>query len=222
MATTIVTHRGIDQLQSLFKLRDTPYYSVWIGKSKLFENTISDMEEAERNLINNLQAPLQNGTTAVFTIKFYKKVIQDKEENDILAMEIGENNFRLNEFDGMSGPPENRQPYVRNNELLNEIKRLHDRLDILENEESEDPGQNVLGSLLGNPAIQEVLSGVLANLLTPKVAAGIAGVNDNDEKIIRALEILKKADPSLGDHLLKLAAIAQNNPGQFNMLLKML
>ena len=54
---------------------------------------------------------------------------------------------------------------------------------------------------------------------------GIAGVPDEANeinKIETAISILMKYDSSLGDHLLKLAQMAENETAKFNMLLKML
>ncbi|NDC95269.1 hypothetical protein EB077_08190 [bacterium] len=55
----------------------------------------------------------------------------------------------------------------------------------------------------------------------------LSGVGDDapqfdTEKLNRALVILKRADPNLEDDLLKLAAMAEENPKQFAFLLKML
>jgi hypothetical protein len=52
---------------------------------------------------------------------------------------------------------------------------------------------------------------------------GIAGIpEEQDEKIIGAIAILKQHDANLGDDLMKLADMAQNNNGQFNFLISML
>jgi hypothetical protein len=42
------------------------------------------------------------------------------------------------------------------------------------------------------------------------------------EKVQQAINLLCTLDPMLGDHLLGVAAIAQNNPGQYSMLVGML
>jgi hypothetical protein len=50
--------------------------------------------------------------------------------------------------------------------------------------------------------------------------AGIA--IDEAAALEKAIEILSKHDEYIGQHLLKLAKIAENNPAQFNMLISML
>jgi hypothetical protein len=50
----------------------------------------------------------------------------------------------------------------------------------------------------------------------------LAGVDDNGDKLGTALQILKAADPELEDDLMRLAILAQQDPAQFNFLIKML
>ena len=97
-----------------------------------------------------------------------------------------------------------------------------------EEEEEEEPETNVLTGLLNNPQMQSMLMGVLANIMTPSKPQAVAGVreisenSDENQKIETALEVLKANTPNLGDKLLKLADMATNNPGQYQMLIKML
>lgn len=86
---------------------------------------------------------------------------------------------------------------------------------------------NPLMGMLNSPQIQGVLANALAGFLQKiispadaKQASALSGVQD--DKISQAIEILKQYDPEIGDSLLKLAALAQNDPGQFKMLLQML
>jgi hypothetical protein len=51
----------------------------------------------------------------------------------------------------------------------------------------------------------------------------LAGIpEEQDEKILLAINILKQHDECLGDDLIKLSEMAVTNNGQFNFLLSML
>lgn len=124
-------------------------------------------------------------------------------------------------------------------ELLNELKQenkiLRDKIEVLENSEPDEvieasSQNNILGAVLNNPQIQAVLAGVLTNIVgntfnqpKPQAMAGVPQINVTEEqKIAQALEVLIKHNNQLGDDLLLLADMAENNTFQFNMLLKML
>lgn len=97
----------------------------------------------------------------------------------------------------------------------------------LEEEQEEEPEQeNILGAILKNPEIQKNLVMGLMSLFNGGTGAkvtNLAGIpEDQEDKIYAAIEVLKEADPNLGDSLTKLANIAVNNPAQFKMLLSML
>ena len=78
-----------------------------------------------------------------------------------------------------------------------------------------------------NPAIMLVIQGLIMRAVDKIIPGGtsapvtLAGVDDAD-KLTTALQILKQADPQLEDDLLRLAKLAQEDPSQFNFLLKML
>lgn len=124
-------------------------------------------------------------------------------------------------------------------EMLAEVKKdnekLREKIEVLENSEPDEvieqsAQSNILGAVLNNPQIQAVLAGVLTNIVgntfnqpKPQAMAGIPQINQTEEqKIAQALEILLKHNDRLGDDLLLLADMADNNTFQFNMLLKML
>ncbi|NBU34521.1 hypothetical protein EBS40_07905 [bacterium] len=91
----------------------------------------------------------------------------------------------------------------------------------------------MIGAFLANPAVVTTLQTLLMRIVdgvVPSQAPApvrLSGVGDDapqfdTEKLNRALVILKRADPNLEDDLLKLAAMAEENPKQFAFLLKML
>lgn len=137
------------------------------------------------------------------------------------------------------------QPQMMGNPALsNQIAALESKINALqmqletdedEEEEDDEPDNGILGALMGNPAVKQMLVNVVANLLTPqhptniKHVAGIQeetemdqDIDEQDAKIDEAIERLKAVNPTLGDDLLKLCEIAEQDPKQFSMLLKML
>ena len=65
----------------------------------------------------------------------------------------------------------------------------------------------------------------LGKILAPKMSnqMALAGIpEEQDEKILLAVNILKQHDECLGDDLIKLSEMAVTNNGQFNFLLSML
>jgi hypothetical protein len=222
-----VTHKGIDQVLGLYELRETPFYAVYLGKDLQFTHTADDFEEGKQFLQKQLAVPLANGCTAIFTIKFYEQ-LDDKGRLDKNS-ELGVTNFRVldpNQYQGaVNGISQDGYP-VRNADLLAEIRDLKEQL--AEQEIAEQPG--ILGGFLSNPEVQtkivHVLGSIVGNFISKMMpvepSPTIGSIDDQEQKISQALQVLRAADPLLGDHLLKLAGIAQNNPGQFKMLLGML
>lgn len=125
-----------------------------------------------------------------------------------------------------------------NNQLLDEIRSLKSEIaamkmqqEMMEDEEEEDDEpeeENMLAGFMKNPQVQSMILSQLASIFSPQqkvthVAGVLDGVeSEQEEKIDEAIERLKKHDPQLGDDLLKLCEIAENDPMQWKMLLKML
>ena len=124
-----------------------------------------------------------------------------------------------------------------NNQLLDEIRSLKSEIaamkmqqDMMEDEEEEEEPEeeNMLAGFMKNPAIQSMIISQISSLFSPQqkvthVAGVLDGVeSEQDTKIDEAIERLKKHDETLGDDLLKLCEIAENDPMQWKMLLKML
>lgn len=124
-----------------------------------------------------------------------------------------------------------------NNQLLDEIRSLKAEIsaikmqqEMMEDDEEEDEPEeeNMLSGFMKNPAVQNMIMAQISNLFAPaQKVTHVAGVLDGveteqDQKIDEAIERLKKHDPTLGDDLLKLCEIAEGDPMQWKMLLKML
>ena len=124
-----------------------------------------------------------------------------------------------------------------NNQLLDEIRSLKAEISAIKmqqemeddmEEEEEPEEENMLAGFMKNPAIQSMIISQISSLFSPQqkvthVAGVLDGVeSEQDTKIDEAIERLKKHDETLGDDLLKLCEIAENDPMQWKMLLKML
>lgn len=124
-----------------------------------------------------------------------------------------------------------------NNQLLDEIRSLKSEIAAMkmqqemmeDDEEEEEPEEeNMLAGFMKNPQVQTMILSQLASIFSPQqkvthVAGVLDGVEtEQDSKIDEAIERLKKHDETLGDDLLKLCEIAETDPMQFKMLLKML
>jgi hypothetical protein len=126
-----------------------------------------------------------------------------------------------------------------NSEILSELKALRMRVDEMETEEPEDKPGGILGALLNNEAVLNMLVASVAGLgahfleklkINPinKPVTTMAGIDEQitdpteQEKIKKAIEVLSASDKNLGNHLLILAKMSIDNPAQFHMLLGML
>ena len=122
-----------------------------------------------------------------------------------------------------------------NNELVSRLAAIEAKLNEEPEEEPEvNANQAAIMGALQNPAVMQAIQVMMMRLIDrvlPTQAPGpvkLAGAPVMDpptfdmEKLNAALSILKDADPNLEDDLLRLAEIAQQDPGQFSFLLKML
>jgi len=125
-----------------------------------------------------------------------------------------------------------------NNELVSRLAAIEAKLNEPEADEDDQPeasaSQAAIMGALQNPAIMQALQIMMLRLVDRVLPSAqpspvkLAGAPPEDapsfdvEKLNAALNILKVADPELEDDLLRLANIAQTDPGQFSFLLKML
>ena len=112
------------------------------------------------------------------------------------------------------------------NKQQEQLNELTSRFNAEDEEDEPEQEHAILGLMkheVYGPIIATAISGIVSKFMPAPAPTALAGVPDEQEqKILQAIAILKNYDNSLGDHLLKLADIAQNNNAQFNMLLKML
>lgn len=113
--------------------------------------------------------------------------------------------------------------------LRSELAAIKMKQEIEEDDDYEEPEEeNFLAGMMKSPQFQTMILSSLSSLFQPQQkvthVAGILDENatDQDDKIDEAIERLKKHDDQLGDDLLRLCEIAEQDPMQWKMLLKML
>jgi hypothetical protein len=131
------------------------------------------------------------------------------------------------------------------NQQTEKLNELTSKINALESEEEETAPTGIAGILTNEHyaplmahiagKVVDIIDGLAAKYTKPKSLsgmnynqstgiAGIAGVPEQTEieKIEAAITVLMQYDSNLGDHLTKLAAMAQTETAKFNMLIKML
>lgn len=224
-----------------------PYYSIWSGRQIVFSWPEDDMGKGKDILENNLRAFEDQGITDLFVLKLHPALDKSGYITDKSPV-TGSLNFRPSPqfIQSQMGGPE--LSFPRNagmQHLADEIRSLRAERDAMNDDSlvSEDAG--VLGTInkiLSIPgvteAVQPLIMGLTSGLMksmgmplpdpaavpaVPLQPAAMAGISpDQDDKINQALDILEPMAPELGDDLLRLAALAQRDPAQFQMLLNML
>lgn len=223
----------IHDLESLMRyFDDSGYYhfSVFAGfkEDEKFRRYSYDGEDPNlaRELLENAgQAILSNpDNTNVYTLVLYKMKGKIRESKQAIC-------FQLNRRDFI--PMVNNQNNY-NPQLMHVISSLESKLaaiemklaDDEEDEEIEDPEENnFLNGIMKNPQIQSLIMAGISNLFKPNgtKVTNLAGVIDeNENKLEKALEILSQYDDQLENDLYLLAMLAEKDPMQFNFLIKML
>ena len=225
---------GTDAVLSWFDINaKSPYYSVSDNKGNiLFQYTGTDIDEGRELLEQNLRVAESNEANDICMIKIHQKVAKGG-NIDNKTPHIASIHFRPAQLRMHSTQPYQSYDYGGNSKMMEEIISLKSQLNAMqmkmevdedEDEDEDEPEQdNLLSGIMNNPQIQSMLLSAISGLMSPNKAK-VAGIDDvgEDEKIFEAIQILKKHSPTIGDDLLLLCQIAENNPAQFNMLLSML
>lgn len=193
MAAHAMFDNSISVSRNLLRTGCIYYAIVDSSKSKLWDNLEDDdttVEDASIRCKDDLDL-IRKGNTAIYTILHWRNKPKDwkKTEPDYTST------FK-------QGYEEQRQEYRgfvsgQNEQILNELRELHKRLDTIEishESESDDnleeqSESNYLGAL-NNPVIQQILLGLAGNLFKPNNPApqsGMAGFEDNLEMILKKL-----------------------------------
>jgi len=220
-----------------FEDQEQPYYVIHDKSGRVAQNLrLSEMEEATERLTRDMGNLEKDTYGTMYTI--YISEVPLKKGDKLKE-------FLCCSYKAPLAPAEERSNFVPREQyyynhlqpvftkLEEKITQLQDQILALKMEESEDEEEvaentqsNFLGAIMQNPAIQQVLAGLVVNtvnnLTGAKQPMAMAGVPDDDQQITQAIEILKRHDDQLGGDLMKLADMAENNNGQFNFLISML
>jgi hypothetical protein len=234
MATWRPELHTIESVLSYYDEYDHPAYRVYAGNSPKieycrFQYDGTDKGIGREKLMEALQSLVQNvENTNTYIIQILKHKGKILEPYNQISFQLNKPN---NMYPAQLGAFNFQQNNQVNNEILSRLRGLEEKLMKIEEEEEEEdeePQNNILNGLLNNPQMQNMLMGILANIMTPKKPQAVAGIKETSElteeeqKIQAALEVLKVHTPQLGDKLLKLADMATNNNSQYQWLIKML
>ena len=236
-----MTTKNIDSIIEWFEDQGQPYYVI---ECKTYGREAQnlregDIEEAAEKLKKHLDEISKDESGATHTVYVSDAPIKPGTKlKELMCMG----------YKAHKAPAEQREGYIPREQyyynalapafenLNKKIEDLQTQIVAMKMDEAEDDTEieekaenNVLGALMQNPAIQNVLAGIIANMAQgfaggtakPQAIAGIPEDVEND-KIHTAIARLKKHDNNLGDDLLKLADMADTNPGNFKFLISML
>lgn len=244
MAGLPVDLRGIVQVLAQFDFRNTPYYAVLCGKDLKFEFKEDDLEQARNVLSQTLELIESNGTTAIYKVEWYDKVVNGKLLRENL---LGTNTFRLNQIgDGVGGGSWDRDNRIvgygngksKVEELLEKV--LQNQLDqdkrlkeLEADEKDEEPAHmKMISGMLGDPVVQrqfaQRLLGIMDMILPatnkPAQPASVSGAQITEIDIAQmnaSLEILLN-NGMVPTDVKMLADMCINHPDQFKFLLSQL
>jgi len=203
-----------------------PYFKIKIGADYKYTNIDTDITFAREQLAELLEIirnrHIENNLNSIVQIMYYKNI--DKKEELCGTPET----YNVKFFEDRHFLPANQQPV--NNQLLSTLSSIDERLKKLEEEEEEEEEEeaNFLSGIYKDPdmkrALMQMLISGLGGNKTPQTINGVPGQDPQNEsdKIRTALKVIAQHTKTLGDDLLKLASMAENDPAQFNFLLTML
>lgn len=217
-----------DSAIKAFENVDCPAWSVWQSKQLLFKGI------GETDLDAFLEMLAAGSTNAIYTIRYYEGITDKKHIKNDTPFD-GSFNFKLN-ADSQQINNSQYAVLANKNELLSRVNGLDQKFDAImskleeEEEEEEEPTNRlgIIGEIIGHPAIAPLIPQVLSMMLgikpgetAPQYIPATVG-NIPDTKMNEAIERLKLFDDRLADHLMKLANLAEKDPGTFKMIMQSL
>jgi len=228
--------QGLDKAISRYEKKGTVYFAMYCGNDKLpVVNGLNGRYEDMNDCVEEIKEYFEDITPdhkKVYSIVYYENPVKADSKGKISELPEGSVKFITSNPEQIQtyilDATQRRQEYVGsvNNEVLSRLAAIETKL----NQETEDyepeQPQNVLAGLIQDPNVINFFVGtvqtIIDRILPPKQhIAGIAGT-ETVTKLDQALEILRQHDEQLEDDLMILAQMAQDNPFQFKMLLKML
>lgn len=230
---------GLDAALEFYAAHGTPWAALYEGKpasghgNVLFQNWSGKYEEIE-DVVNVIRDRFDGTGTSdrtKFTLTWWdEKPTMNQQKRIPLDRAAQSVQF-------VTATPEHLEKYGTsrmiagvNNEIVSRLAAIEERLSAEPETDDDEPADTggIVGALMQNPAIMSMFQNMIIKVAEKVIPGGagapvaLAGVDDNADKLATALQILKAADPQLEDDLLRLAQLAQQDPAQFNFLLKML
>jgi hypothetical protein len=242
-----IQFRGMDHVMAAYDNNKIIAWAVLYGKlinAKYIGINQHEAREALRIFLTQLK---MSDTTAVYTLNLYEDLPKNAKIKASTEPDLAYNFIVVD----AEAPRHARYAEITqiNSDLQNRITALEARLAIADEDDDDDEDENSVGGIVSglfkDPRVQEwiktkaigladkFLAGQPAKILPMQTsqAAKVGAVTSDDpilinedqqDKCNQALEILVRCDPSLGDNLMKIAKIAENDPGKYQMFSKML
>lgn len=240
-----IQFRGLDAVMRAYDNNKVIAWSVMYGKLINAKYIGSDAHDAREMLNAFLLQLRESDTTAIYTLNLYEELPKNAKIKPSTEPDLAYN-FLITEDQAPRHARYNEIASV-NQQLLDRITALEAKKALEEEEEDFEEDENsiggILGGLLKDERIKEwiktkaigfadqFLSKAKVLPMSNAQPAKVGAVSENDPVLInedqqakcnQALEILVRCDANLGDKLLKIAAIAQNDPDKYQMFSKML
>lgn len=233
MGTKYIQFRGLDSVLKAFKNRNVEYWSIWQDKSLMTKG------EGIDELKGFLEMLSESGCT--YTLKVYEDVTDAAEIKDKTPAD-GSFNFKLVDEEEDYGPFTYSN---KKNKLLQRIADLEAKLAETKIEEEEETLEDVLigaikepQKLLGLVNTAKAIFGItptfapqfqtaqtMGNVEQQQQNTSVQKHEWSEEELMRigqAIDVMKRYDENIVEHLEKLSKIAINNTGQFNFLINAL
>ena len=236
--------QGLDKAIARYEKKGTNFFAMYCGNDKLpVVNGLNGRWEEMSECVDELREYFEDITPdhkKVYSIVYYEGPVKADAKGKISDLPEGSVKFITSNPEQIqsyiSDATQRRQEYVGsvNNEVLSKLTAQNEAIIALVSKLNEDDEyeteekENALVGALKNPDVLTYIAGlvdrVVDRFLPPKQQiSGIAGTeNQTGTKLEQALIILSQHDDQLEEDLMILAQMAQDNPFQFKMLLKML
>lgn len=228
--------KNIDDILEWFADEGSPNYIVWTKDGICARGTFKTTDEAADKLAKDLQRVSADEFGTHYTVSVSDKPIQSDTKKKDLVYCIFISPKKESTTEGGNIASGGNWLYQELKHTQQQLQAAHDEIIRLRTEQESDDDEEleagtetntggILGSLMSSPQVQAAIVPFLAGLLSPepKQPQAMAGVDtEQTDKIKKAVTTLLKYDDKLGDHLQKLAAIAQNDTKQFSFLISML
>ena len=223
--------RGTDKALQYYQEEGTPIFALYEGAAKdpvchNLKGKFDDIEDS-MELIKKYFNYITPDPRTKYVIKFWDERPQFDAKGKLTSTPDGSLRFITNNDEEVAEYINGYQQRVGsyNNEILSRLSALEKAKQEPEEEYEEKENQSILSGILANVDAQNAIIGyiqmIIDRLIPPRKVGAINGVTDHNKMQV-ALEILQRHDPELDNDLFLLATMAENDPGQFEFLLKML